>query len=157
MTSETTNDGLNITHRIQERTLGKFLLFSIITLTFYGAYLAVRWAADVNHIIRRPKYNSAIVLVLGIVTLTIGFVVVVVIYAFDLERRGSAISLNGRLENLGVYVLTANILGIAIGLFSGGVAIILSLVISVIAFWLVQNELNKFARIAESEGKSAAA
>lgn len=130
------------TRRIERREPGIFALLNLVTIGFYSDYLAYRWAEDLNALLGRRKYDPAVVLVFGLLTCTIGFSVFAIAYAYDLERIGQAAGDPQRGEHLGSYVLILILLAMVISVFTGGLALLLSMVIWVSAFWLIQNEIN---------------
>ena len=128
--------------RIAPREPAPFGILSFLTLGLYGVYLVYRWAEEINILLGRRKYEPVVILIVGLLTCTIGFSVAAMFYAFDLERLGKAVGYPKRTEHLGTYVVFVILLSCVVGILSGGLAVLLSIVLWVVGLWLIQNEIN---------------
>jgi len=132
-------------YQIKKRDTGIVVLLSVVTLGIYYIYLMGTWANDINHLARREKHKSILVVIVGIITCTIALYVWEIVYAYDLQKIAADRDTPGRNASLGSFVLILNIAGISIAFLSGGLAVILSIGIGIWAYCLIQKELNIFA------------
>jgi len=157
------------TNAPRHRTFEQFGLMMGVTLTFYSLYLIPSYSRDMKAITGKPRIEFNQMLTLMIVTFIlaillgalsdnetvsalISFVVTlpvnifIILWAYDLQNHGKLRETNRRQESLGAYVLALTVLAAIIGLFTGGLAIVISIVVAVITLWLLQKEINLYAR-----------
>jgi hypothetical protein len=150
------------------RTFGRLALMLGLTLGFYVLYLVPSYSRDMKAITEKPRMEFQPLLVLCIVSfalallvsqisddaLTVKFFnfagglpvdVMLVLWAFDLEKHGKTLKTVNRQESLGAYLLVLTIIGSVIGLMSGGLAIVVGMAIGGFAVWLLQKEINLYA------------
>jgi len=135
-----------IVNAVRHRSFEQFCLMMGVTLTFYSFYILPSYSRDMKAITKRERMEFQPMLILGIVTLGLLLAVMMVAWAYDMEKHGKAMETVGRQESLGTYVLILNVISFLIALFSGGVAIILSAALGVWAIWLLQKEINLYAK-----------
>ena len=123
-----------------------------ITLSFYFFYLIPLQSRDLKAITGRERMEFTALLVLGIVTLGLVLVVVMVLWAYDLERHGKANGKAGRQESLGTIVLVPGVLCLLTGFVidSFFLSFVVSAVLSGSALWLLQREINLYATAPEA-------
>jgi len=132
-------------YQIKKRDIGIVVLLSIVTLGIYYIYLMGTWANDINHLAKREKHNSILIVIVGVITLTLALLVWEIIYAYDLQKIAADRDTSGRNASLGSFVLILDVLAIAVGFLSGGLALIVSCGLGIWAYCLIQKELNILA------------
>jgi hypothetical protein len=128
------------------RSFEQFALLMAMTLTFYMVYLIPANTRDLKAITGRSRMEFLPLLILGIASFGILLLVMLTLWAFDLERHGRNLGTPGRQESLGTYVLILNVLAVLIGCFAGGLALLLSAALGAAAVWLLEKEINLYAR-----------
>ena len=131
----------------RRRTFEHFVKMMGVTLTLYTFYVVPSYSRDMKAITGRPRMEFKPVLILGIVTCGFFLNIMMVLWAYDLEKHGKAMGTAGRRESLGTHVLV--LIGITFGLafFSGGLALFVAIVISCVPVWLLQKEINLYAPV----------
>ena len=127
---------------IQKRDIGIVVLLSLVTLSVYYVYLMAEWAKDINYLLKRDRHNPVVVVVVGVLTLLSALIAWEIIYAYDLQKITEERKIPGRNASLGTYVLVLNLISCAVLFVSGGFAVILSVVLGIWAYCLIQKELN---------------
>ena len=154
----------------KRRPFEKFALMMGVTLGFYAVYMIPSYSRDIKAITGKPRIDFQPLLILGILGLALvlmvtmmtddvvikdifGFIgglplgVITILWAFDLESHGKLISKPGRQDSLGAYVLVLTIIDTVIGLFNSDLCAIVSVVIALLAVWLLQKEINLYAPV----------
>ncbi len=123
-----------------------------LTLSFYFFYLIPLQSRDLKAITGRERMEFTALLILGIVTLGLVLVVVMVLWAYDLERHGKANGKARRQESLGTIVLVLGVLCLLTGFVidSFFLSFVVSAVLSGSALWLLQREINLYATAPEA-------
>jgi len=128
------------------RSLQDFIVLMAATLTLYTFYVVPSYTRDIRIITGKQRIQYKPLLILGIVTLSFALIVLMVTWAFDLERHGRERRTPGRQESLGAHVLALNVATLLIPMIWGGWApIFVGLVTGAWAVWLVQKEINLYA------------
>ncbi len=136
---------ISSSHTIEQRDLGKVVIFSIVTFGIYGILLMAKWTDDVNFLIDRQKHEKIVIVVVGVITLGIALAVWEIIFAYDIQGYTEKRKLSERSKNLGGTVLGLTLFAYALAFASGGLAFILSMAVGIYASCLVQKELNMIA------------
>lgn len=127
------------------RSLQDFMVLMGATLTLYTFYVVPSYSKDLRIITGKERIQYKPLLILGIVTLSFALIVLLVAWAYDLEKYGRTKQTPGRQEALGAYVLALNVVSVLSLFWSGWIALIIGLVAGVWSVWLVQNEINLYA------------
>ena len=129
------------------RKFDQFALMMGCTLGFYTFYLVPSYARDMRAITGKPRMEFNPLLILGIVTLGLSLMVMMIMWAFELETHGKTVGKSGRQEFLGLPVLALNVIalisGFAIDNFFLG--LIVAGGFEAWAVWLLQKEINLYA------------
>lgn len=125
-------------------------VYSIISLTLFGFYLIPSWAKSMGRITGKPRMPFGALLALGICTLGLALIVVEVVYAFDLARHGQQTGKQGSNPQLGGWVLGLNVVALVWAVTTSGIGFLLGgEVLGILATWLVQAEINRYAEDAD--------
>ena len=124
------------------RSVGLFYLFSAITINIYNIVLLVKWVPEINSIVGRKKYSKAAVFWIGLLTLSIGWLIYGILFANDLEKANKE---KGESKSISTWT-TIWLIGGFIGSFaSAGFALFASIWLTISGFWQIQNELNSYS------------
>lgn len=126
---------------IPRREAVQVVVLTLVTCGIYGLYLLYRWAEEINLLSGTRKFNPVVVLVVSIVTCSVGAVVYHALFAFEVERLTAQAGVTDRQSSLGAIVISLLVGGVLLGF----VGVPASLVTGPIGYWLVQAELNKLA------------
>ena len=118
-----------------------------LTLSFYFFYLVPCQSRDLKAITGKERLAFLPLLILGIVTVGLASFVVMVLWAYDLERHGKALNKAGRRESLGTLVLVLSVLCVLANFAIDGffLAFVVAGLLSGSALWLLQREINLYA------------
>lgn len=130
----------------RNRSFEHYALMMGVTLTFYLFYLIPLNSRDMKAITGRPRMEFTPLLFFGVLSIGVLLLVMLSLWAFDLERHGNERATPGRQQSLGAYVLALNILSLVLAFFSGGLALVLSAAVTVAAVWLLEKEINLYAK-----------
>lgn len=124
------------------RGVGLFYLYSFITLNIYNIVLLIKWVPEINSIVGRKKYSKATVFWLGLLTLSIGWMIYGVLFANDLEKANKE---KGESKNISTWTTIWLISGFIGGIASAGLGLFASIWLTISGFWQIQNELNSYS------------
>jgi len=124
--------------------LPRFWLLMIITLGCYTLVLVPRMATAVNTLTRATRYRSGQVLIIGVLTVGMGFSFFETLYAWSLTRHPAYT--RGRWSNRHLFagVLMLNSAAWFFGFLGDIIAFVFSLGFGCWATWLVQKEINRY-------------
>jgi len=129
------------------RSFEQFALMIGVTLSLYTFYIIPSQSRDMKAITGRERMEFTALLVLGIVTFGLLLAVMMVLWAYDLERHGKVIGKTGRQESLGTIVLVLNILSLVLGFAISDfiVSFVIVGILNASAVWFLQKEINLYA------------
>ena len=129
----------------------QFITMMVITLSFYSFYLVPLQSRDMKAITGRNRLEFRTLLIIGVVTLGFGILVMMVLWAYELERHGKTVNKTGRWQSLGTLVLVLCILARALPYAFEGfmVSFLIAALFSSCALWLLQREINLYATAPE--------
>ena len=130
---------------IQHRDLAMFVLLMVVTLGLYAIYIVYEWARELNGLQGRVKYPPVVVLLTNLFSCGLVGIVFECLYAFDLVEVSRNRNLEGRWEQLAVWVLVCNCFAMVLNMTLIG--IVLGMPIGILASAMVQSELNKLAAL----------
>jgi hypothetical protein len=133
------------------RSFGEFSALMGLSLSFYSLYLVPSYSRDLEVITGKRRTNFRLLMVLGIVTFGFLLCVMSVLWAFELEKLGVQRDTAGRQESLGAYVLTLFVIAVTLGFFGGGLAFVMNVVFCSAGLWLLQKEINLYAKLNTQE------
>ena len=97
---------------------------------------------EINSIVGRKKYSKAAVFWIGLLTLSIGWLIYGILFANDLEKANKE---KGESKSISTWT-TIWLIGGFIGSFaSAGFALFASIWLTISGFWQIQNELNSYS------------
>jgi hypothetical protein len=132
--------------QIIHREYRQFMLLSCFTLCIYSLFLVLKYGETIGELIGRPRPKLLLAIVLTVISLGIFPGVYLSVLAFNLEKYSIIKNTKNLQRHLGLKVLALNIASLFFAIASGGVAIVLSVVIWNLAAWLLFNELNLYAQ-----------
>jgi len=133
-------------NHIKQRDISMVAVLSIITLGFYIFWLLAGWANEINHLTKKEKHNSTLIVALGIITCTFTLIIWEIIFAFDLVDITDNKNIPERNPSLNTHVLILNIAAFILASITGGLGLIISMGLGVWATCLVQKEMNLIAQ-----------
>ncbi len=116
-----------------------------ITITFYVFYVIPSYSNDMEAITSKSRIKFKPLLIIGIVTLGWALCVVLVLWAFELEKHGKSLHTVGREESLGARVLGITVLAFALPWIDGAFSVVASCALGAWGTWLLQREINLYA------------
>lgn len=127
--------------------LERYIFLTVVTLGLYPFYLVPCQSRDLKAITGRERMEFTALLILGVVTLSLVLLVMQVLWAYDLERHGKAISKLGRREALGTIVFVMTVLAVVLSFAIDGfvVSYVVATLFGASALWLLQKEINLYA------------
>lgn len=127
--------------------IGRFILWSVLTLGIYLFFIQMRWARHINGMLGWKKYNPGLVLILSIVTCGLASYIWNILMAYDIQKITAGDSIKGRNPSLGNTVLFIDITALILGFFSAGVLLVLSIVLGTYAAVAIQKEFNNIVEV----------
>lgn len=125
----------------QQANPWRLMLLSCLTLGLYGAYAVLRDGHIVGRVVGKRRVGLGMGLLLTVITLGIFPGVYVVVLASDLQRHSQATNAVGRQPQLGPIVLAADVLSLFAAIASGGLTLLISVVLWSYGCHLVLREL----------------
>lgn len=137
------------------RDLASTSVFQALSLTgYFLVYLLPAYTRDLEAITRRPRIGFPAACILGLVTLGIFSNVLLILYAFELEKIGLQRSTPGRQTSLGLQILILIVVGYIVSFLSGGLAFLVNIGLCTYAVFIFQKELNLYATRRPESGMS---
>lgn len=133
------------------RPMGAFFTLSVFTLGLYWLYLLYSWAGDINRLYGSPHYSPRWVVLTTLLTLGLAGFWYHWRFARELLLIGTIASASGDSSPAPSHELPSRVaiglgLSVLISLFSGGLALFLSIAVLLWAAWQVQAALNTMVK-----------
>jgi hypothetical protein len=142
-----TSGAISLPKQVIYRDVSLTVFLQAITVTLYFVfYLLPAYARDMEALTGKPRLSYGMIVLYSVLTLGLFPNILLIVYAFELEKISKQRRLEGKQTGLGPQILFLLVLAFLIDLISGGLAFVVGVGMCTYVVYCFQKEMNLYAR-----------